>query len=77
MSSPSIVVDVAQLQALDLSIAHTTLSKVDWKTDLKLSFAVDYPRDANDPRELSEVPEVRLWFIRLDSHYPWLPLFLC
>ena len=76
MSSPSIVVDVAQLQALDLSIAHTTLSKVDWKTDLKLSFAVDYPRDASDPRELSEIPEVRLWFIRLDSHYPWLPLFL-
>ena len=76
MSSPSIVVDVVQLQALDLSIAHTTLSKVDWKTDLKLSFAVDYPRDASDPRELSEIPEVRLWFIRLDSHYPWLPLFL-
>ena len=74
--SQSIIVDVAQLQALDLTIAHTTLSNVDWKADLKLSFAIDYPRDANDPRELSEVPEIRLWFIRLDSHYPWLPLFL-
>ena len=74
--SQSIVVDATHLQALDLSVAHATLSQIDWRTDLKLSFAIDYPRDANDPRELSEVPEVRLWFIRLDSYYPWLPLFL-
>jgi hypothetical protein len=25
---------------------------------------------------LSEIPEVRLWFIRLDAQYPWLPFFL-
>jgi len=44
--------------------------------DLVVQFLIDYPRDPSDPRELSEVPEVRLWFIRLDAHYPWLPLFL-
>ncbi|EKV03417.1 hypothetical protein Lepto7375DRAFT_5715 [Leptolyngbya sp. PCC 7375] len=72
----SIVIDAAHLQTLDLTMAQSTLSQVDWKTDFKLSFAIDYPREANDPRELSELPEVRLWFIRLDSQYPWLPLFL-
>ncbi|MEA5463478.1 CRR6 family NdhI maturation factor [Leptothoe sp. PORK10 BA2] len=75
--SQSIVVSATHLQTLDLAVAHTVLSQVDWhQTDLKLRFEIDYPRDANDPRELSEVPEVRLWFLRLDSHYPWLPLFL-
>ena len=72
----SIVIDAAHLQTLDLTVAQSTLSQVDWKTDFKLSFAIDYPREANDPRELSELPEVWLWFIRLDSQYPWLPLFL-
>ncbi len=42
----------------------------------QLSFAIDYPRSPEDPRELSEVPEVRLWFIRLDACYPWLPYLL-
>ncbi|MFN5873775.1 MAG: CRR6 family NdhI maturation factor, partial [Aphanizomenon sp.] len=37
---------------------------------------INYEREANDPRELSEIPEVRLWFIRLDSKYPWLPFLL-
>ncbi|MEN9248181.1 MAG: CRR6 family NdhI maturation factor [Gloeomargarita sp. GMQP_bins_44] len=44
--------------------------------DLQVQFAIDFPRDPTDPRELSEVPEVRLWFLWLDTHYPWLPLFL-
>lgn len=42
----------------------------------ELQFQIDYPRDPLDPRELSEVPEVRLWFIRLDACYPWLPFLL-
>jgi hypothetical protein len=37
---------------------------------------MDYPREPEDPRELSEIPEVRLWFIRLDARYPWLPFLL-
>lgn len=42
----------------------------------QVSFEIDYPRDPNDPRELSEIPEVRLWFVRLDARYPWLPFLL-
>jgi hypothetical protein len=41
-----------------------------------LGFEIQYSLEPTDPRELSEVPEVRLWFIRLDSAYPWLPLYL-
>ena len=43
---------------------------------VNLRFTIDIPRDPADPRELSELPEVRLWFIRLDQTYPWLPLVL-
>ena len=42
----------------------------------QLRLEINYEREANDPRELSEIPEVRLWFIRLDSKYPWLPFLL-
>lgn len=42
----------------------------------QLRFEIDYPRPSDDPRELSEIPEVRMWFIRLDSRYPWLPFLL-
>ncbi|MBF2034162.1 MAG: CRR6 family NdhI maturation factor [Leptolyngbyaceae cyanobacterium T60_A2020_046] len=42
----------------------------------QLQFQIDFERDPTDPRELSEIPEVRLWFIRLDQVYPWLPLVL-
>ena len=42
----------------------------------QLRFVIDYPLEPGDPRELSEIPEVRLWFIRLDSRYPWLPFLL-
>ncbi|MGD1905694.1 MAG: CRR6 family NdhI maturation factor [Leptolyngbyaceae cyanobacterium] len=44
--------------------------------EVKLMFEIDFPQDPTDPRELSEIPEVRLWFIRLDSIYPWLPYVL-
>jgi hypothetical protein len=42
----------------------------------QIRFTIDYPREPGDPRELSEIPEVRLWFIRLDALYPWLPFLL-
>lgn len=41
-----------------------------------IQFEIDYPRDPTDPRELSEVPEIRLWFLRLDTVYPWFIFFL-
>ncbi|MCU0566109.1 MAG: CRR6 family NdhI maturation factor [Oculatellaceae cyanobacterium Prado106] len=41
-----------------------------------IRFQINYPREDGDPRELSEIPEVRLWFVRLDAQYPWLPYLL-
>lgn len=45
-------------------------------SEQQLRFTIDYPQEPEDPRELSEIPEVRLWFIRLDARYPWLPFLL-
>jgi hypothetical protein len=44
--------------------------------NLDFQLTIDYHRDPQDPRELSEIPEVRLWFIRADARYPYLPLLL-
>jgi hypothetical protein len=65
---------------LDLSEIESSISS--WlaiqpqQFDLELKFSIDYPRDPQDPRELSEIPEIRLWFLRLDARYPYLPLLL-
>ena len=41
-----------------------------------LTLAFDWPRSAEDPRELSEINELRLWSLRADALCPWLPLLL-
>ncbi|XP_074270982.1 protein CHLORORESPIRATORY REDUCTION 6, chloroplastic-like isoform X2 [Silene latifolia] len=42
-----------------------------------IGFTINYTRDdPYDNRELSEFPDVRLWFVRLDATYPWLPVLL-
>ncbi|XP_045829447.1 protein CHLORORESPIRATORY REDUCTION 6, chloroplastic isoform X2 [Trifolium pratense] len=42
-----------------------------------IGFTINYTRpDPRDPRELSEYPDIRLWFVRLDATYPWLPVLL-
>lgn len=41
-----------------------------------VSMQLQWPRRDDDPRELSEIPEVRLWALRADAAYPWLPLLL-
>ena len=69
------------INALDLAPADSILKPLLANDKLEseavtIRFEIDYPRDPTDPRELSEIPEVRLWFIRLDAHYPWLSLFL-
>jgi hypothetical protein len=46
------------------------------KHEQSLQFEIDFAIDPQDPRELSEVPEVRLWFVRLDARYPWFPFLL-
>jgi hypothetical protein len=42
----------------------------------RLELEIHWPRSDDDPRELSEVPEVRLWSLRADARHPWLPLVL-
>jgi hypothetical protein len=69
------------LLSLDLSPVQTVIET--WlqegaiaSYEQQLHFSIDYPREPGDPRELAEIPEVRMWFIRLDSRYPWLPFIL-
>lgn len=76
-----ITLNSEHLQTLDVSPARTVIEP--WlqegaiaSHEQQLSFEIDYPREPDDPRELSEIPEVRLWFVRLDSQYPWLPFLL-
>jgi len=42
----------------------------------QLSLEIIFPREPEDPRELSEIPEIRLWYIRLDAQYPWIAFLL-
>ncbi len=68
------------LSTLDLVAISTPIDSwlvtIPHQFDLNLTFSIDYPRDPSDPRELSEIPEIRLWFIRADARYPFLPLLL-
>ncbi len=76
-----IAINVNQINTLDLSPALATLDPLIEtgsfaNYEQQLSFQITFPRDPQDPRELSEIPEVRLWFVRLDALYPWLPYLL-
>lgn len=42
----------------------------------RLDLRFEWPRQPDDPRELSEIPEIRLWCLRADALHPWLPLVL-
>lgn len=69
------------LHSLDLSPAAIVIENLLQETAIasyeqQLRFDIDYPREPEDPRELSEIPELRLWFLRLDTRYPWLPFLL-
>ena len=77
----SIHLDADRIHQLDLSPAVAIVEKIlaDIEASFQeslISFEIDYPREETDPRELSEIPEVRLWFLRLDTRYPWLPFLL-
>jgi hypothetical protein len=65
--------------ALDLSPVQTVLdpwlqTNVILNQEQTLQFQIDYPLE--EAQEFPDVPEIRLWFIRLDSIYPWLPYCL-
>lgn len=70
-----------QINQLDLTPISTVIETLITNNEIsakeqKLTFIIDYPLEPNDPRELSEIPEIRLWFIRVDGLYPWLPFLL-
>ncbi len=76
-----ISIDAQHINNLDLSPVQTVIDQ--WlqagaiaQNEQQLQFEIEYPREEFDPREISEIPEVRLWFIRLDAYYPWLPFLL-
>lgn len=75
----SITIDVDQINRLDLSPAIAAINPLLLEIlahEQQLQLTIDYPLEPDDPRELSEIPEVRLWFIRLDALYPWLPFLV-
>lgn len=67
----------ACIQAIDISPARIAIERaLPTISEDPIRFEILFPREPEDPRELSEVPEIRLWFIRLDIDYPWLPYVL-
>jgi hypothetical protein len=75
----TISLNTNQIQTIDTSDAAAVIEQLAQDllaNEQQLQFQIDFDRDPSDPRELSEIPEVRLWFIRLDAAYPWLPFLL-
>lgn len=76
----AIALDADTINNLDISPAQLVIEKLRQQpiadSEQQIRFEINYPRDPSDPRELSEIPEIRLWFIRLDADYPWLIFFL-
>jgi len=75
----ALTISAEQIRALDISpLAPLAEAPV---ADLlaaagRLQLELVWPRGDDDPRELSEVAEVRLWSLRADALHPWLPLLL-
>ncbi|MFM6191187.1 MAG: CRR6 family NdhI maturation factor [Planktothrix sp.] len=77
----TITLNSEQVNHLDLSPVQTVIDPLLENSEItayeqQIRFVINYSRDPEDPREISEVPEVRLWFIRLDAYYPWFPFVL-
>lgn len=76
----TLTVTEAQINQLDLlavqAIVERELAPEKLANPPILRLIIDYPRAPEDPRELSEIPEIRLWFVRLDVLYPWLMFYL-
>jgi hypothetical protein len=75
----NITLDRQTIASLDLSPIKNQITP--WLAKIadyeqQLQFAIAFEREENDPRELSEIPEIRLWYVRLDATYPWLPFLL-
>jgi len=73
--------DAQQIDSLDISGIGTQIESCIEENGVSnceqnLKFLITYPQSPDDPRELSEISEIRLWFVRLDAAFPWLPLLL-
>ena len=74
-----LAINTKAIANLDLSAAKTEIDSLLLEiaaNEQQLQFVIDYQQAENDPREWSEIPEIRLWYIRLDALYPWLPYLL-
>jgi hypothetical protein len=76
-----IVLTAAHFDALDLSPVQTLIEA--WlqadtilQHEQSLQFQIQYPQDPDDPQEFSQISDIRLWFLALDTLYPWLPLLV-
>ncbi|WP_461566754.1 CRR6 family NdhI maturation factor, partial [Synechococcus sp.] len=75
----SLEIPATQIEKLDLSSLESiwNLPVADLlKLEAKLCLNLKWPTREDDPRELSEIPECRLWSLRADALCPWLPLLL-
>jgi hypothetical protein len=75
----AVCIDATAVQQLDLTPLSAWADQppaalLQRGAELCLSF--DWPQQPDDPRELSEIPELRLWSLRADARHPWLPLVL-
>lgn len=78
-SPSSIAVSAEAIRSLDLAPLASLLGRppADYLARSgSMELQLEWPREAEDPRELSEIPEVRLWSLRADALCPWLPLVL-
>jgi hypothetical protein len=76
-----ITINAQHFETLDLApvkavLDHWLQTKTLFDHEQSLQFQIDYPQDPAQSEELPDIPEVRLWFLRLDSIYPWLPYWL-
>ncbi len=74
-----VIIDAEAIRTLNLQALSAWMNRplqglLDAGAVLELNY--EWPRQADDPRELSECPEPRLWALRADARYPWMPLVL-
>jgi hypothetical protein len=75
----TLLISADQIASLDLTPLSPwrSLSAADLlERGAVLQVQFDWPRPADDPREASEIPELRLWSLRADATCPWMPLVL-